>query len=195
MRFRAMMLEKTCIDPFITSLTISSVCNKIYRKLFMKKDSIGIIPFHGYNRNDKQSATALKWIKWISLKNNIQIRHAKNGGEVFVGPYKVDGISGQIIFEFNGCYYHGCKKCFKNRSQQVAGLDLTADDAFARTLNRKRFLESKGYTVVEIWGCELEQNLKNDQEMAIFFKQCSINDPLDPREGINFSTFIYKTIS
>jgi len=183
MRFRKLMVEKMSIDPFLSSVTIASACNKIYRKLFMKENTIGIIPYNGYNHNDKQSAIGLKWIKWIAETERIQIRHAKNGGEVHIGNYKVDGISGSTVFEFHGCYFHGCKKCFKKRNQTVAGSNLTADEAFSRTLQRKQYIESKGYTVIEKWGCELEQELANNKEMANFFEKCAISDPIEPREG------------
>jgi len=46
----------------------------------------------------------------------ILIQHALNRGEKQIGPYTVDGyaeIDGvKHVFEFHGCFYHGCPQCF-----------------------------------------------------------------------------------
>ena len=113
--FRKILLEKTGVDPFRTTITIASLCHYIFRKKFLKPESIGIIPDNGYHPEDKASVKSLMWLKYLSESNNIQIRHSKNFGEVRVGNYKIDGYSEEIntYFEFHGCVYHGCPKCFK----------------------------------------------------------------------------------
>ena len=103
LEFRDIFIKETDLDPFLTSLTIASACNKVFRKHYLKKNIIGIIPHGGYRRSDKQSIIAIKWLKWISHSEGVQIRHAKNEGEVKIGTYKVDGLSGNTIYEFHGC--------------------------------------------------------------------------------------------
>ena len=80
------------LDPFETNLTISSFCNKVYRRNFMPKDSIAWIPANGYNFKEKTSIKAARWLQYVSEKENFYIQHAKNGGEKKVGKYKVDGF-------------------------------------------------------------------------------------------------------
>lgn len=183
MKFRQLMIEKTFVDPFMTSLTIASTCNKVYRKLFMKFNTIGVVPYKGYHRNDRQSTIALKWLKWVSHQNGIHIMHARNGKEVSIGPYKVDGFVDNTIYEFNGCYFHGCTKCFKMRDKKVAGSDFTAEEAYNRTVDRRRYLESKGYHVIEKWSCQLDKELADDPDMKNFFETCQVLEPMDPRTG------------
>jgi len=45
---------------------------------------------------------AIKWLQWLS--ENLEIRHYLNGGEVKIGPFKLDGLSGNTIYECYGCY-------------------------------------------------------------------------------------------
>ena len=65
------------------------------------------------------SQVALQWLK--SLPNIADIRHPCNGGEVMVngvGGCKiyVDGMdeTRSEVYEFYGCFYHGCRRCHPN---------------------------------------------------------------------------------
>ena len=56
------------------------------------------------------------WLDDLSCKEGIKIRHKiNNQKEVRRGNFRVDGFCYQnkTVYEFNGCYYHGCKfNCF-----------------------------------------------------------------------------------
>lgn len=121
---------------------------------------IGIVPHGGYRKKDRHSITAIKWLKYIANQNNIRIRHALNGGEVKIGKYKADGVCGSTVYEYNGCYYHGCPKCMPKRNTVTADPNVTAEEAYQRTAARRRYIENQGYTVVEKWECDLKQELK-----------------------------------
>ena len=60
--------EDIGIDPFLHNVTIASFCNLLYRRNFMPKDSIAIIPENGYHPEQKQSKKALIWMKEIAEK-------------------------------------------------------------------------------------------------------------------------------
>ena len=97
--------EDPSLDPFVNAMTIASACNKVYRRLFLKPNKIGVVPHGGYRRNDKQSIIGLKWLKWLSVEQNISIQHARNGPENKVQQYKVDGYCKEqnTVYEFHGC--------------------------------------------------------------------------------------------
>ena len=80
----------------------------------MKSNIIGIIPALGYNPAQNTSVKSLQWLEYISKSQNIYIQHAKNGGELKVDKYFVDGYSEfkKTIYEFHGCFFHGHDKCF-----------------------------------------------------------------------------------
>ena len=103
----------TGVDPWQTSITIASLCHYIFRRNMMIPNSIAVIPENGYNPSQNTSNKAILWLKYESERRNILIQHSKNGGEVRCGNYYLDGFSGDLIFEFHGCLFHGCPRCFK----------------------------------------------------------------------------------
>ena len=72
-------------------LTITSACNLVFQKNFLKENTIAIIPPHGYHPKDKQSILALKWLSFTAKKNEIYIQHTRNAGEKRVSKYLLDG--------------------------------------------------------------------------------------------------------
>ena len=79
--FRNDFITTTGIDPFEKSITIASACQRVFRNNFLKENTIGIIPAHGYNPKHKQSIKALQWIKYVSHIRRIRIQRAQNGGK------------------------------------------------------------------------------------------------------------------
>ena len=185
LEFQRLFIDITTVDPFDKALTIASACNIVFRKLFLKPRTIGVIPHKGYRFGDKQSNIALKWIRWIAVTRQINITHKLNSstGEVRIGPYKVDGISSKTIFEFNGCYWHGCKWCMPQRTHKTADRFTPAKEAYERTQYKLNYLHQKGYNVVEIWECQLKRQLKSDPLMTEFFEQQNVEEPLDARDS------------
>ena len=94
------------IHPFKTCLTKSSYCNALYRRNFMPEKSIAWFPSNGFNPKEKTSRKADQWLKFVSEKEQIFIRHSKNGGKKKLGPYKVDGYcrNNKTIYEFHGMF-------------------------------------------------------------------------------------------
>ena len=75
-----MLRNESDIDPFNKSLTVASYCQEVYRTNFLKKDTIAIF------NNDrqwkiKQSNVAVTWLSYISEKEDLYIKHVRNGGE------------------------------------------------------------------------------------------------------------------
>ena len=78
--FRNLYLKLVKMDPFREAFTISSICNKVFRTMFMKSDTVYIIPRAGYRMGDRQSIEGLQWLAYIGRTRNII--HAGNGREV-----------------------------------------------------------------------------------------------------------------
>ena len=108
LEFRELFRDVTDIDPFEQCLTIASACNLVFRTNFLKENTIAILPSHGYHPKIKQSIMALKWLSYISEKNDIYIQHKRNG-EKSVGRYFLDGYDDETntAYEFHGCFWHG----------------------------------------------------------------------------------------
>ena len=192
--FRKIILDKSNLDPFSSCITIASLCHHIFRKNIMKENTIAIIPPNGYNPEQKTSVKAMKWIKFLSYFNNVFIRHAKNGGEITVGKYLLDGYSENVlkdgmikktIYEFHGCVFHGCQKCFSKVTWNPIKNELMST-TYLRHQKRIAFIKYKMFDaqLIEIWECEYDYKEKNDKTFGDFIKQLDILDPLNPRDSL-----------
>jgi hypothetical protein len=57
---RDLLLETTGVDPLVEATTVASTCNRIFRRNYLKKDTIGLVPPGGYRRAQRQSVVAIK---------------------------------------------------------------------------------------------------------------------------------------
>jgi len=57
--FRSDFIEVENVDVFLESCTIASACNEVFRKRFLKPETIGLIPSGGYSCNRNYSKKAL----------------------------------------------------------------------------------------------------------------------------------------
>jgi hypothetical protein len=75
---RNLFLKLVNIDAFREAITISSVCNKVYRMIFLK--AVGLIPRGSHRMGDRQSTEALQWLRYMGRTKNTV--HAGVGREV-----------------------------------------------------------------------------------------------------------------
>ena len=205
--YREMFRKETNIDPFDKALTIASYCHQVYRTNFLEKDTIAIFS-HARQLKVNQSNTAVKWLSYISEKEGIYIQHVRNGGEKRVGNYSLDGYCEEThtAYEFQGCFWHGkdlcdgmytkhgknmnvfflflgCPECFKDRGT-VNSVNLkTMEQFYKDTMRKVKYLKDQGFNVEQKWECELEKEMKEDEEMKQFFEEHELVDPLQPRDA------------
>ena len=116
------MFAQYKVDPFVEACTIASTCLRVFRKNFLVKNTIGLMPVKGYRLAENQSRGAIRWLHYMGkkvLKRHIQ--HVGNGREKrLFGKVRVDGFCTPtaeeshkgIVLQYQGCYWHGCKTCF-----------------------------------------------------------------------------------
>tara|TARA_R100001015_G_C4624844_1_gene183140 strand:- start:81 stop:2288 length:2208 start_codon:yes stop_codon:yes gene_type:complete len=106
----------------------------------------------------RNSAQALAWLKGIAERENIFIQHADNLGEQRIQstPYRVDGFceDTNTVYEYHGCYWHGCKKCFPDRNKMHPVIDKTMKQLYVNTLKRDKIIKSLGYNLIIKWECD-----------------------------------------
>lgn len=174
------------VDPFQTCLTIASACHLVYRRNFMRRQVIALIPDFGYQKSEPSSYKAFTWLKYLSIKANIYIQHAKNGQEKKIGNFKLDGWDelNKCAYEFHGCLYHGCPKCY-NPDSYNAVLNETMRTTYNRHLERINYLKSQ-VNLIELWECDYDKMIKNDEFFKQFAKsQRTIRPPLKPRDALS----------
>ena len=63
--FRNLFLKLVKMDPFLQAITISSICNEVFRTMFLKSDTVCIIPRGG---TEWEIASLLKLFNgWCTL--------------------------------------------------------------------------------------------------------------------------------
>ena len=129
-------------------------------------------------RDRRHSIAAIKWLKWVSHSEEVDIQHAHNGGEVRIGTFYVDGQdrnNKKQLFEFNGCAFHGCPRCFPKREQLLPRSYMTAHEACELTAERQAHLEGDGYRLRSVWECEVNLQLRRDTAMKAYYASIVIN--------------------
>lgn len=112
--------------------------------------------------------------------------------------FNMDGyhVETKTVYEYNGCFYHRCKKCFPRQRQKPRNChpDHTIEEVYEATLKKAAMLRAAGYTVIEKWGWEFK-DLKNDPELQSFLESFEIVTLLEPRDaffgGRNGATALY----
>ena len=137
------------LDPLCESMTIASACMKHFRLNHLKYKHLTLVTDRGFDKGDAQSTIALKFLKWYSAKHQINLRHAHTpGGEKRIGPYKVDGYvaAENKVIEFNGCYVHGCSKCYPDENVILAN-GQSAGKKRKRDAERLNYIKERGFNV------------------------------------------------
>ena len=183
---RRIFLETAGFDPFHECITLASSCMRAYRRNFMPKDSIGIVPREGYRGLVQQSRKAKRWLYWLQVRDRdlrLQSCLSPQGEKVVMGA-PVDGYDAatQTVYQFHGCYFHGCPVCFPGH---LAFPESNGDrgefsQKFYHTQRRTTVLRSGGYRVVEMW----EHTWDALDPPPTIPDWISYSDPLEPRDGL-----------
>jgi len=87
------------------------------------------------------SPESLRWLEQEAARRKIHIHHAAcgHGGERWVERAPVDGYNHKTrtVFQYHGCHWHGCRKCYPNdRNKIIARNNQTREDRFKATVER-----------------------------------------------------------
>lgn len=63
-KFQQMFKSECNVSPYTEAVTIASACNRVFRRNFLKHNTVGIIPWNGYRLCDNQSRIGLQWLVW-----------------------------------------------------------------------------------------------------------------------------------
>ena len=161
-------------DVLPRSVSIAGIAMSVYKRCFVKDNTIGIIPEGGYEKFDKSSDKAIKLMSWISKTRNINVKHAGNGREHVIGNYKVDGFidSEKRVLEFLGCYYHSHPDC-TNANDTAPNGKLNAIN-YSDTMKRLEYIRKQGYQVETFWECQIDAEIKSNTKMREFFQNFEV---------------------
>ena len=167
----------------------------------MPENSIAIIPPEGYPNQKNYSIKAVRWIQSEAKTRGIEIKHALNGGEQRINGHYVDGYheESQTVFEFYGCYWHGCPTHFPDRNRVQHNRCLIMHQLYILTIGKTEELHRAGYQVVDLLECDYDKRYKEDPDLRSLVDSEFTNlDPLRPRDalfgGRTNSTKLYQEI-
>ena len=158
MRFRSTLKSITGIDPVTRNFTLASIAFEILRCKFLQKRTIGITPAEGYLQ-ENCSIVANCYLDYIEslLGDRLQREKIITFDRSVI---KVDGFHPltNTVYEFNGCFFHGCMKCFP-------GLMQRQED----TKKRESKIEKRGFKVITIYECEFKQLIEQNHHVKSLY--------------------------
>lgn len=160
---------------------------RYWQMKYLKPNHVALTPEGGYERCDRQSTIAIKYLKWIAAQRKLNIQHRDSpGGEFRYGTLRLDGFvrrehpAKHLVFEVYGCIYHGCPKCLDRNTVCINGKTAAANHT--QTVEREMLLRSE-FEVQSIWECEIRQMLVHDPAMREYFELCHDTGPIDARQA------------
>ena len=172
MRFFEACEMTTGVLPGVASMTIAGFCNRVWRCKFLAKDLVGLVPHRGYVKGDTQSRIALSWLSFLDQCHFCgELEYArKDSGERKIRlksnqVLKVDGYHKKTntVFEFYGCKWHGCPKCFAAGGLSYVN-NMPMHALYRQTMTRELALVQMGYKVETMWECEWRRQVMKDEE-------------------------------
>ena len=194
--FRGEFMRLFGFDIFEKCSTLAGGVMRGYRLKYLQPGTIQTIPEFSEDRcRRSQSVMALKFLAWLSHTTGKNIRTAGS----FLGERRVqcgnsnywaDGVvedGGQIreVHEIYGCLFHGCLKCFPDRTALWIDGVSTYEEVFNRTVRRMSKMRQAlpGCVIFEYWEHEYNDLHQNNDEMSQFVDGIEIPGPLCARDG------------
>ena len=173
------------IDPFQKCVTLPAACHLLFRRNFMLPKTIALIPDYGFDPTQNYSHKQMLWLKYLSKTQNISIQHCFNNIEKKIGNYPVDGYcrASDTVYEFQGCFMHGCSKCFHPNTFNPL-LSNSMGYLYRVCQERSRFIKNIVKGFVEIWEHEWDLLVKTNEEVKSFCKNTDVKPSLKPRDAL-----------
>ena len=159
------------MDLFRQAITKPSICNKVFRNLFLNPDTLAIIPRWDYRMGDRQSVESLYWLAYVGRTRN-NVTWAGNGREVYLARIpnmKIDRYCWETndVFEYLGC------PCMPNRHKPTGNTEETLLSRYEEIMARLQKIRDAGYNV-SIWGTSLVNRCAKIQAL----KMNSVRTPI-----------------
>ena len=191
-KFIQLFKKNLNICPFTSSSTCAKLALLVFRTKFLKDNILYNAPEKGYREGELQSIEGLKFFLFVNkLFPNLKIRSAASGeGEKKFGNMKVDGYivnpqtNEEIVIEYQGCRFHGCMYCFRNRDLEILG-EKTADELYSETQTRAHILKTDfNFIVKQVWACRFKSFLKKNKNLKIIYDNIKVVEPMNLRKHV-----------
>jgi G:T-mismatch repair DNA endonuclease (very short patch repair protein) len=166
------------LDPF-QFVTLPSAIMSFYLSQMLPEQKIAVLDRYPC----LQSQVEHEYLCFIEFDKDVVLRRQQTILGATVDGYDEDS---QTVYQFHGCYWHGCPRCFQGSLKNTRS-KCTFEDLYHQTCLRTELLRSHGYQVVEKWECDWTYDKGHKEEVKTFFEQYGDEieelKPLDPRDA------------
>ncbi|XP_071114957.1 uncharacterized protein [Haliotis cracherodii] len=176
--FRQNAIHSVGMDPFVEVMTAAAFTMKSFRKHNLKPNTIAILPPQGYQPKRNYSQACMHWLHSLMERDpHLHLQHARNGGEkeFTCGEgqhrYSVDGYDPATgtVYEFLGCFWHGCKTCHKTRRGEPHPVLGTSLGARYTDTHYRLSLLSQHPEIYDVWHFDtFAQHGPGTQQVGLF---------------------------
>lgn len=158
MKFRDVSVKRSHVDPLTQCNTLASYTFRVYLQEHMIPYTVGSLPSDGYRKKQNNSEKCMKWFHCLRVNKAVANWStfrccAHPEGEKVIGGHKVDGYDSDTnrVYEFQGCFFHGCSKCYPNGDTVNKVCQKTLRALFNETTQKKEMVLKAGYSYFEMW--------------------------------------------
>ena len=116
------------------------------------------------------SPESLRWLEQEAARRKIHIHHAAcgHGGKRWVERAPVDGYNPKTrtVFQYHGCHWHGCRKCYPNDRNKIISLSASSWKSWkgARKTSGPKYEQRSCLTT---WRCFQKRSASKSKNGAI----------------------------
>ena len=88
----------------------------------------------------------------------------------------------RTIYEFMGCLWHGCSRCYLHNTMNPVN-DTSMKDLLEGTNRRIEWFKKLGFRVEVKWECDFKRELTANPEMKAFIDTLKFDTLLEPHDG------------
>lgn len=155
LKFVKLFSSITGINPITRGFTLASIAMEVFRAKMLLPMSLAVTPTLGYAAR-KHSVIGSCWLDFQQKKQGQPIPR-----EYRIGNFFADGFIPETkqVFEFWGCYFHGCPVCYPDRSQDVRIGDqsINVQTLYEKVELKRLYYTHRGFKLEEIWEHELDK--------------------------------------
>jgi len=168
MSFRDSWISNFSVDCTTRCITLAQAVMEVFKTNYLKEYQIAIIPNNGYISKRKHSYISNAWLDYMQTQREYKIQN-----EFKILNFVVDGLIQETgeVFEFYGCLFHGCPKCFQaNRYKIFNPINgISMENLYCNTKRRESQLKNSGFNLTTIWECELNLLRKSSRFIDNYF--------------------------
>ena len=172
--FRQTFVATVGFDPIQSHFTLPSMSFAAFRRSFLGPKVIGLTPNRDYGVSVKSNSHIGKtWLDWLEHQTpGLEITREQQ-----LGIRVADGFDheNKTIYEFNGCYFHGCPRCYRENRDVVGPgvMKKTPNQAYAEWLEKLQYYEQLKTLIPHlklhvIWSCEFLLQVRQSRHMKTY---------------------------